>query len=114
SLGEERASDGTPCGITGVIEYASDLFDRGSVAALGRRLERLLAAAVARPDASIGSLEILAGSERRQLLGGLDATSHLAGGGGLPELCAAEAPGTPGAGAGAVRGQRPGYGGPGA
>src|SRR5262249_44445993 len=32
SLGEQRASDGMPAGIEGVLEYATDLFERSSVA----------------------------------------------------------------------------------
>src|SRR4029077_2300984 len=59
SLGEERASDGTPSGIVGVVEYATDLFERGTVEALGQRLIRLLEAAVADPQRPIGRLEIL-------------------------------------------------------
>ena len=34
SLGEERTPDGAPAGIGGVVEYATDLFDRASVEAL--------------------------------------------------------------------------------
>ncbi len=51
SLGliEQRGADGAPAGIDGVLEYASDLFDAATVEALGRRLIRLLAAAVADP-----------------------------------------------------------------
>src|SRR4029453_15527542 len=37
SLGEERAADGSPAGISGVIEYASDLFDRADVGGLAGR-----------------------------------------------------------------------------
>ena len=36
SLGEERGADGAPAGIGGVVEYATDLFDRASVEALIR------------------------------------------------------------------------------
>ena len=50
SLGEERAPDGAPAGIGGVLEYATDLFDRASVEALAARLVRLLEAAVADPE----------------------------------------------------------------
>ena len=46
SLGEERGADGAPAGIGGVVEYATDLFDRASVEALTDRLIRLLEAAV--------------------------------------------------------------------
>ena len=55
SLSEERAADGSPAGIIGGIEYASDLFDRGSVEALAGRLVRLLEAAVAAPGACAGA-----------------------------------------------------------
>ena len=46
-LVERRLADGTPGGIDGVLEYASDLFDAATVETLGRRLIRLLEAAVA-------------------------------------------------------------------
>ena len=59
ALGEERASDGSPAGLNGVIEYATDLFDRASMEAMAARLVRLLEAAVAEPDRAIGSLDIL-------------------------------------------------------
>ena len=42
SLGEQRAADGAPAGIHGVLEYATDLFDRATVEALVGRLVRLL------------------------------------------------------------------------
>ncbi|HYV67897.1 MAG TPA: amino acid adenylation domain-containing protein, partial [Myxococcales bacterium] len=95
SLGERRLADGTPAGITGIIEYASDLFDRASVAALGARLVRLLEAAVARPDAAIGSLEILAAEERARLLEGWNATSQALEAATLPALFARQAQRTP-------------------
>ena len=85
SLGEQRASDGTPLGIHGVLEYATDLFERASVEALAGRLVRLLEAAVASPDRAIGSLEILAPAERHTILqtwndtARTDSVRHLAG-----------------------------------
>ena len=60
SLGEERGADGAPAGIGGVVEYATDLFDRATIEALIGRLVRLLEAAVAEPERAIGSLDILA------------------------------------------------------
>ncbi|HET6888542.1 MAG TPA: condensation domain-containing protein, partial [Candidatus Udaeobacter sp.] len=74
SVAEERGADGRPGGISGVIEYASDLFDRASVEALGSRLVRLLEGAVAAPDVAIGRLELLSAAERRQLLEDWNAT----------------------------------------
>ena len=83
SLGEERAADGTPAGISGVIEYASDLFDRADVEGLAERLIRLLEAAVAEPERAIGSLDILAPAERATLLRGWNDTAACDPGGDL-------------------------------
>ncbi|MCU7728890.1 amino acid adenylation domain-containing protein, partial [Actinoplanes sp. KI2] len=63
-LQERYGADGEPAGIVGEIEYATDLFDRATVDRFGARLTRLLAAAVARPDASIWELDLLAPEER--------------------------------------------------
>ena len=97
SLGEERAGDGSPAGISGVIEYASDLFDRADVEALAARLIRLLEAAVAEPGRAIGSLDILAPAERETLLRGWNDTVHAIPAATLPELFAAQALRTPAA-----------------
>ena len=59
SLAERRGGDGSPAGLIGALEYASDLFERGSVEAIAARLVRLLEAAAAEPGRAIGSLEIL-------------------------------------------------------
>src|SRR5260370_282125 len=53
SLAEQRSADGSAGGLSGVMEYASDLFDRGSVEALAGRLGRLLEAAGAAPQVAI-------------------------------------------------------------
>ncbi|MEE1751333.1 condensation domain-containing protein, partial [Streptomyces sp. SP18CS02] len=65
---ETHDADGAPAGITGALEYAMDLFDRGSAEMLVARLVRLLEAAVAEPDARIGDLDVLTAEERRSLL----------------------------------------------
>ncbi|QPK49500.1 non-ribosomal peptide synthetase [Streptomyces gardneri] len=65
---ETRDGDGKPSGITGALEYAVDLFDRGSVEVLVARLVRLLEAAVAEPDVRIGDLDVLDAGERDVLL----------------------------------------------
>ena len=51
---ERRGSDGSPAGIEGALEYASDLFERSSVEAIAGRLVRLLEGAVADPERAIG------------------------------------------------------------
>ena len=50
------------------LDYRPDLFDRASIEALGRRLIRLLEAAVAEPERAIGRLDILDAAERQTLL----------------------------------------------
>jgi len=95
SLGEERGADGCPGGITGVLEYASDLFERSTIEALGLRLVRLLEGAVAEPERRIGGLEILAAAERARLLVEWNGTEHAVGGATLPDLVSAQAAKTP-------------------
>ena len=68
SLGERRAPDGMAEGIEGAIEYRTDLFERRTIEALARRLERLLEAVTADPGQRIGRLELLGSEERRQIL----------------------------------------------
>src|SRR5262249_39779338 len=99
SVREERGADGSAGGLTGVVEYATDLFERGTVEALAGRLVRLLEGAVAEPERRIGELDILAATERERLLSGWNATRQ-----GVPpvtvgELFAAQAERTPGASA---------------
>ncbi|HEX9373573.1 MAG TPA: condensation domain-containing protein, partial [Roseiflexaceae bacterium] len=97
SLGEQRGPDGTPAGITGVVEYATDLFDRTSIEALVQRLVRLLETAVAEPDRAIGSLDILAAAERDRILRQWNETARLIAPSTLPNLFAAQAARTPAA-----------------
>ena len=78
-----------------MLEYSSDLFDRGSVAALGERLVRLLEGAVAAPDRSIGALPILSGAERETIVSVWNATARAVAPATLPALFAAQALRTP-------------------
>ena len=95
SLSEQRAPDGTPMGISGVLEYASDLFERTSVEALAGRLVRLLEAAVAAPERAIGNLDILSAAERHTILREWNDTAHPVASATLPELFAAQVAKTP-------------------
>jgi non-ribosomal peptide synthetase component F len=97
SLIERRGADGSAGGLSGVIEYATDLFERASVEALGGRLVRLLEGAVADPERAIGSLEILGAAERGRLVDGFNATSRAVGAGTVASLFAAQAAATPAA-----------------
>src|SRR5262249_27129801 len=95
SLSEERGADGTPSGIVGVVEYATDLFERGTVEGLAQRLVRLLEAAVADPQRAIGRLDSLDADERRTLLETWNDTSRAVPSATLPELFAAQVARTP-------------------
>ena len=56
--------------LRGGLEYAADLFDRGTADRVAERLVRLLDAATAEPDRPIGTVELLTLAERAQVLGG--------------------------------------------
>ncbi|WAX80935.1 amino acid adenylation domain-containing protein [Streptomyces sp. KMM 9044] len=71
SLWERRAADSSPGGLDGVVEFATDLFDRSTVETLVTRWERLLEEFVAAPDRPIGSADVLFPDERRALLDGV-------------------------------------------
>src|SRR5437870_1009021 len=95
SVGEQRNADGSPAGLCGVIEYAADVFDRASIEALAGRYVRLLQAAVATPEVSIGRLELLSGEERRTLLQDWNATARALEPQTVAQLFAAQAAQTP-------------------
>ncbi|MBC6447459.1 non-ribosomal peptide synthetase [Actinokineospora xionganensis] len=66
---EERTGrDGAPAGIHGAIDFTYDLFDEETVAALGRRMVRVLAAMVADPGARVSQVELLDADERERVL----------------------------------------------
>ncbi|MFL6235266.1 MAG: amino acid adenylation domain-containing protein, partial [Thermoanaerobaculia bacterium] len=55
-------------GITAAIEYATDLFDPPSMVRFAGQWSGLLAAAVASPESSLGSLPLLTAAQRHQVL----------------------------------------------
>ncbi|WP_307851361.1 condensation domain-containing protein, partial [Nocardiopsis sp. MG754419] len=57
-----------PEGLSGVLEYAVDLFDRDTAEALVARLERVLTAVAADPRVRPGDIELLSEGERRRVL----------------------------------------------
>ncbi|MFG3399467.1 condensation domain-containing protein, partial [Streptomyces parvus] len=62
-------------GVTGTIEYSTDLFDRGTVEGLLGRWVRLLEQVVVDPSLSVGGVELLSDGERGRLLEGWNDTS---------------------------------------
>ena len=103
SLAEQLAADGTPAGLAGVLEYASDLFDEAGAQALAGRLIRLLEAAVGDADAPIGRLDILAPDERHRILRAWNDTARAIPRTTLPALFAAQAAAEPAGHRGGVR-----------
>src|SRR6185436_8644561 len=94
-LVERRLTDGTPGGIDGVLEYSSDLFDEATVEVIGRRLLRLLEAAVADAAQPLGHLPILETAERDTILRSWNDTAQPVPPLTLPALFAAQAARTP-------------------
>ncbi|WP_460443813.1 amino acid adenylation domain-containing protein, partial [Amycolatopsis cihanbeyliensis] len=62
-LTEHRSPDGSPAGISGLINYRTDLFDPATVELLRWRLVRLLESVRTRPEARIDELELLQDAE---------------------------------------------------
>ncbi|MFJ1759573.1 non-ribosomal peptide synthase/polyketide synthase [Amycolatopsis sp. NPDC088138] len=63
NLEENTAADGTPAGIGGYLEYATDLVDPGTAADLADRFVRLLTAAVDAPAAPLSTVDLLSAAE---------------------------------------------------
>ncbi|MES4903978.1 MULTISPECIES: amino acid adenylation domain-containing protein [unclassified Streptomyces] len=71
SLAERRGEQG----VTALVEYSTELFDRASVEGVLARWVRLLEQVVADPSVRIGGVELLAEAERRELLSGWNDTA---------------------------------------
>ncbi|MEU6371494.1 amino acid adenylation domain-containing protein, partial [Streptomyces sp. NPDC046931] len=73
-LDELHAADGTEGGLAGVLEFATDLYDRETAHELVARFERILRSAVHDPDQPIAGLVLLTAAERRRTLEEWNAT----------------------------------------
>ncbi|MFD9425547.1 MULTISPECIES: non-ribosomal peptide synthetase [unclassified Streptomyces] len=69
NLVERRDEDGTPAGITGDVEYATDLFDATTARAFGQRLLTLLRAAAADPERPLAEIDLATDEEKRLATG---------------------------------------------
>ncbi|MFD7257554.1 amino acid adenylation domain-containing protein [Streptomyces sp. NPDC059874] len=67
-LGERFDAAGSPAGIDGVLQYNTDLYDRGTAELLVERLVRLLTAVTDHPDEPIGRADVLGAEERTRVL----------------------------------------------
>jgi amino acid adenylation domain-containing protein len=85
-------------GLCGMLEYGTDLFERGTIVRMIGHLARLLEQVAENPEVRRSAIRLLGGEERRQLLEEWGATEGDAPGGLLlHELFALQAARTPGA-----------------
>ena len=67
SLAERFTDAGEPAGISGTVEFRTDVFDTASIEALVGRLQRVLAAMIAGPTARLSSIDVLDSNEHARL-----------------------------------------------
>ncbi|GAA0495267.1 hypothetical protein GCM10010361_70840 [Streptomyces olivaceiscleroticus] len=65
---ERRSADGEPCGVDGLVEYATDVYDHATVEAMAEQLRLLLAQAAADPDRPMSAHELLSEAGRHRVL----------------------------------------------
>ncbi|MEV8635084.1 amino acid adenylation domain-containing protein [Streptosporangium sp. NPDC051023] len=76
NLREHLTKERGPAGLTGVLEYSTDLFDAETAQDVARGLVRVFEAVVADPAQPIGTLEPLADDERERLTSGGGGAYH--------------------------------------
>ncbi|MFF4054425.1 amino acid adenylation domain-containing protein [Streptomyces sp. NPDC001668] len=82
-------------GVSGLLEFATDLFDRDTAARIADRFTRLLTDVVCEPGRPIGEFDIVDRDERHLLLTEWNATAHETPSGTLTDLIEAQAARTP-------------------
>ena len=92
---QQHAADGTPDGISCIVEYAADLFDVETVQALAGRLVRLLAQVSADPELRVGEVDLLTPDERELVTTRYNDTARNVAVLTLGELISAQAARTP-------------------
>ncbi|MEV0248805.1 non-ribosomal peptide synthase/polyketide synthase [Nocardia sp. NPDC050712] len=80
---------------TGLVEYATELFDRATVEAMAARLVRVLDLVVSDPDVAVGAIDVLDAGERASLVRGLNDTAEATPDTTLVELFRTQAVRTP-------------------
>ncbi|MFV9632066.1 non-ribosomal peptide synthase/polyketide synthase [Mycobacterium neumannii] len=67
SLAERWTEAGEPAGISGAVEFRTDVFDTATIEVLIERLHRVVVALIADPARRLSSLDVLDGGERHRL-----------------------------------------------
>ncbi|MFQ6313357.1 amino acid adenylation domain-containing protein, partial [Lysobacter capsici] len=94
-LAEHEHADGSPAGLRGFVEYATDLFDEATAQSFAQRFERMLKAVVEDASQTIDAIELMDASERRQLLQDWNATAQPIVAATLPAMFEAQVARTP-------------------
>ncbi|MEU9191422.1 amino acid adenylation domain-containing protein, partial [Streptomyces sp. NPDC048484] len=89
------SSGNRPAGLHGGIDYALDLFDRGTVETLAERFVRVLDTVTKEPHQHINAIEVLDPAERKRVLVEWNDTAQKVPAATLPELFQAQAARTP-------------------
>ncbi|MFE0478242.1 condensation domain-containing protein, partial [Streptomyces sp. NPDC058947] len=95
TVADQNDESGEAAGLSGSLDYASDLFDHDTAEDLAARFVRLLEAVAAEPSCSIEELEILDGAERERVLVEWNDTARALPGATLAELFEAQVTRTP-------------------
>ncbi|MFJ6811682.1 condensation domain-containing protein, partial [Streptomyces anulatus] len=74
---EAAAPDGGPAGLTGVVEFSTDLYERSTIEAFAARWTRVLETMVAAPGSRLSEVDLLGGDERVRLLSGWGAAESV-------------------------------------
>ncbi|MDX3225470.1 non-ribosomal peptide synthase/polyketide synthase [Streptomyces sp. ME19-01-6] len=85
----------SPDGLRVRVDYRSDLLERSMAESVLERLERVLRAAVAEPERTVGEIDVLGAAERGRLLLGRNDTARRLPPSLVPELFRAQAARTP-------------------
>ncbi|WP_060937603.1 non-ribosomal peptide synthetase [Mycolicibacterium chlorophenolicum] len=67
SLSERFSDNGDPQGISGTVEFRTDVYDSNTVTAIVDRLHRVLTAAITHPQQRVSAVDILSSAERVHL-----------------------------------------------
>ena len=67
SLAERWTQAGEPAGISGMVEFRTDVFDAASIETLIERLQRVLVAITADPARRLSSVDLLDDAEHARL-----------------------------------------------
>ncbi|MEO7259990.1 MAG: amino acid adenylation domain-containing protein [Jatrophihabitantaceae bacterium] len=92
---QQHGADGAPGGISGTLEYATDLFDQDTVQALAGRLVGLLGQVAADSSLRVSGVDLLTAAERELVTTAWNDSARDVPAVVLPELFAAQAARTP-------------------